>query len=53
MKILTVLFFVVLGICDLCAEEKIKVVTEIYNRSGVKKEIMNKIEEYLDKYMGS
>lgn len=26
MKILTVLFFVVLGICDLCAEEKIKVV---------------------------
>ena len=30
-------------------EEKIKVVTEIYNRSGVKKEIMNKIEEYLDK----
>ena len=30
-------------------EEKIKAVTEIYNRSGVKKEIMNKIEEYLDK----
>ena len=26
MKIFSVLFFVVLGICDLCAEEKIKVV---------------------------